>query len=408
MKNPLNPTVVDSAPSQKNVITKGIDVLATLPIIKHTEEDAGRILGGGNTLVGNPESGFHISFNRAHFQGKDWSSLSINLNTHFEHHVLRTADNKGRLPLTINICTSPAIWIAAGGGGMKISVPVGCNELGIAGALQGTPVEIVNAKTVDAYALACAEWVIEGYVDTKETVWESEEAKKLGEIGKAPFFPEYPGYLGKSYKTYKFQATAITHRDDPIFFTPLAHSIDGNNICSFLREASMYDVGNRICLGLVIDTHILDGMKSFGGIVIQVKKRRRRDEGYQKNIILSAFTALAGLRMVVIVDEDVNIYDPEEVLWAIMTRADPASDYVILNDIRGTANFPTEKADDPGRIGLASVIGIDATIPYANKWKFRLGKHPKVDLKRWFTDNEINKGRAMQSPYAKSMAERRI
>ncbi len=69
--------------------------------------------------------------------------------------------------------------------------PTGEDEIGAAGALQGSPVEIVRAKTVDAYAIANAEWVIEGYIMPSERVWETEEAKRLGRQGETMLHPEW-------------------------------------------------------------------------------------------------------------------------------------------------------------------------------------------------------------------------
>ena len=408
LKNQIPPEVIDDAPCQEVVITENIDVNNTLPILKHTEADAGRILGGGNTHIRKEGMGSHIGFNRMRFRGKDWGTISLNMSSHVEYHALETRKTRGKLPLTINICTSPAVWLVSGAGMLQLSMPVGSDELAIAGGIQGAPVKICKAKTVDAYSIAYSEWVIEGYIDTTQVVWESEEGEKKGDDTE-PFFPEYTGYMGKVRPTYKFQVTAITHRkDNPIFYAPLAHSFEGGNLCNPLREASFFDVADRICPGLIQDVNILDGFKSWGGVAMQIKKRRKRDEGYQRNLILGAFAAATGLNFVVVVDEDVNIYSAEDILWALSTRVDPNTDVVINPALRGVDNFPLEKLA-PGslRMGVSASIGFDATIPYLIKSKFEQGVHPKVDLSRWFTDEKISKARDMQCDYARLLAERR-
>ncbi|MBI2849210.1 MAG: UbiD family decarboxylase [Chloroflexi bacterium] len=412
IRKPIPPRIGDSGPCQENVITKDIDVMATLPIIKHTEEDAGRILGGGNTFLYGPGFGSHVSFNRMHFQGKDWSSISLNLSSHFEHHVLERVKDKARVPVTINVLTPPAVITLAAGGMMHLTMPAGSDELGIAGGMQGYPVDICRAKTVDAWSIANAEWVIEGYVDTSQHVWESDEARRLEEAGqpaKAPFFPEYTGYLGRAQKSYKFQVTAITHRHNPVFYAPLASSIECLNLCGAIREASFYDIGNRICPGLVIDAHIPEGFRAWGGVVIQVKKRRRRDEGYQRNILAAMFAASLGVRIAIAVDEDVDIYDPHDILWALTTRAEPTSDLIVNAGFRGVANWPTEKLEtlSTAVVGIAGSWAIDATVPFGEKWKYKLGEYPKVDLSRWFTPDQIQRGQALQTDYARLCAQRR-
>jgi len=404
LKNPIPPKIVEDAPCQEVVITKDIDVLSAIPIIKHTEKDAGRILGGGNTFISGPGTATHIGFNRMHFRGKDWSTLSINLGTHVEYHVLECRKKKGKLPLSINIGTSPAVLVVAGAGFLT-TLPVESDELAIAGGIQGFPVEICKAKTVDAYSIACSEWVIEGYIDTSQKVWENEESEKTGD-DKAPFFPEYAGYMGQARQTYKFQVTAITHRKDrPILYAPLAHSFSGANLVAILDEAALFEAADRVCHGLVKDVNILKGFNN-GGIVVQVQKRRKRDEGYQRNIIQALFATLYNLQIVVVVDEDIDIYNAEDVWWAVTTRVDPVRDILVYSSLRGADNFPMEKLS-PQAMGTAAKLGIDATVPYPLKWKFELGKHPEVDLSRWFTKEEISRGRNLQDEYAKILAKRR-
>lgn len=327
MKNPIPPQVVSEAPCQEVVITDDVDVKATLPIIQHSELDAGRILGGGIFFAGGKyfHGGRHLSFNRTHFRGKDWASCLAFFGTHLGEILL---ENKGeKIPLTINIGTPPAVSVIAGGSAVHTIIPKGTDKVGLAGGLQGFPVEIVKAKTVDAYSIAEAEWVIEGYFDTTQKVWETDEAEKVGKGEVAPFFPEWTGYMGKAIRTFKFQATAITHRKErPIFYTPLAHSLEGEFLIMFLREACFYELAERLIPGLVADVNIMSGTTGRAGVIFQVKKKRPSDEGYQKNLITATFGVTQGRHLVVVVDEDIDIYSAEDVLWAITTRVNPDTD----------------------------------------------------------------------------------
>ena len=407
LKNPLPPRVVDNAPCQEVVITDNIDVPGTMPLIKHTVYDAGRILGGSNNFIGGRyfRGGTHISFNRTHFRGKDWASIMSGPPTHFG--VIAYIDHaRERIPMTINISTPPAVNIMAGGGNVHSIVPVGADKVGMAGALQGFPVDIVKAKTVDAYAIAESEWVIEGHLEL-ERVWESDEAEKLGEGGIAPFFPEWPGYLGRSYRFRKFQATAITHRkDSPIFFTPLAHSYESAFLISVMREACLFEVAERVIPGLVQDVNTLHGLKIQAGIVYQMKKRKSWDEGYQKNILSAALAATAGMRLVIAVDEDVDIYNADDVLWAITSRVNPDLDVLRgPRGGRGTIMQPLERTGGSGG-GFEGGIGLDATVPFALKEEFTRSHYPVdlIDLKTWFSDREIAAIRDRQDEYARLLA----
>lgn len=408
IKKPLPPRLVDKAPCQEVVITKNINAMATLPFMKQTERDGGRILSGGNTFLSGKyfEGGTHVSMNRTHFRGKDWASISTTIGGHVEEAV-GLIHRGEKVPLTLNIGTPPAVMIMAAGAPSHAILPQGADEVGIAGALQGAPVEICRAKTVDAYAIASAEWVIEGYIDTSQKVWESDEAEKMGKQGVAPFFPEWPGYLGRAYKVFKFQATAITHRKDkPIFFTPLSFGIEGEILGNDLREATFYELSQRLFPGLVTDVSVFTSMQSVGGMVIQIKKRRPADDGFQRNLLMVALGSANWYRFVVVVDEDVDIYRPEEIIWAIGTRVDPARD-ILRGAGRGHAFMPMERGESAGALEFLFVesLGFDATVPYARKGSYERARFPKVDLSQWFTPAQIKAAKAMQTEYARFIAE---
>jgi 4-hydroxy-3-polyprenylbenzoate decarboxylase len=300
IKHPLPPKVIKDAPCQETVITgEDIDVPSFLPVLKHTSRDGARVMGSGNVLICDKwaRGGKEFSYKRMHFRGKDWGSITSSPATHTEA-IIFMDHRKENVPLTINICNPPATMMVAAAGGVHSIIPLGTDELGIAGAIQGFPVEIVKAKTVDAYSIANAEIVLEGYWTT-DKIWETEEAEKDGRQDVLPFFPEWTGYLGKTWKSRKFQVTAITHRKDPIFYNQLAASYDGELLSFDLREAMFYELADRLVPGLVVDVHQPFALRFWGGVVYQVKKRRPRDEGYQRNLLVNALGACPGIRLVI-------------------------------------------------------------------------------------------------------------
>ncbi|MBI2369806.1 MAG: UbiD family decarboxylase [Deltaproteobacteria bacterium] len=304
--HPIPPREVKEAPSQEVVVAKDLDVWQVVPMISHARTDPGRTLGGGNTLVTGQYfwGGTHIGYNRMNFRGKDFSSFQISPGSHMDQ-IATAWYRKGPIPMTINIGVPPACTMLAGAGFMYMVLPRGSDELGVAGALQGFPVDIVKARTVDAYAIAEAEYVVEGYLDMTQKVWESPIAEAENKQGVHPFHPEWAGYMGKAYRTYKFQATAITHRKDrPIYYGLIVHGMDDHFIDVSMREAAFLEMAERISPGFVVDVHIPMGMTDWGGAIFQVRKRRARDEGLQRNILSAALSISLGMRLGIVVDED--------------------------------------------------------------------------------------------------------
>lgn len=404
MRHPLAPKVVTDGPCQEVVITKDIDAISLFPMTQHSEGDAGRMLSGGMILITGSycHGGSELGFKRMNFRGKDWASLAANLHSHAG--MIRYVEHRDEeIPMTVNICPSPATMLVGAGFFARPIVPCGADELGFAGGLQGSPIEIVKAKTVDAYAIASSEWVIEGYW-LPERAWETDEAERIGKPDVAPFFPEWSGYMGRARKVFKFQVTAITHRKDrPIFFSPLAHSFEPDYMVLPFREASFYELAQRIVPGLVVDVTTPFFLKRIGGLVFQVKKRRPMDEGFQKTILLNALGASPGIPWVMVVDDDVNIYSTDELFWAITTRTNPRTDFFHGPEgSSGGGMTPSEMETGIFHGGTC----IDATVPFKGKEKYERAHYgvDKIDLKKWFTEKEIKAVRGMQSEYAKVLA----
>ena len=89
-----------------------------------------------------------------------------------------------------------------------------------------------------------------------------------------------------------------------------------------------YELADRLVPGLVVDVYCPFAFRHLGGVIFQVKKRRPRDEGYQRNILVNALGVQPGIRLVIAVDDDVDLYSMDDVMWAIMSRTEPATDYL--------------------------------------------------------------------------------
>ncbi|MGE0627489.1 MAG: UbiD family decarboxylase [Hyphomicrobiaceae bacterium] len=414
IRNPIPPKVVDSkdAPCQQVYIPKEKvrHIEDLIPVAQHTFEDGGRIFGAGvHFFYGEPwvpEGGSQISMYRMSFrEGQPYAS--INMVPGGGGDVICSRHPKGtRIPCTVNICPSVGAELVAVSTLNPVIFPYNTDKIGLAGAIQGSPVELVKAKTVDAYAMAQSEWVLEGYVVEGERVWETEEAERLGQQGVAPLHPEWARAMGHAYRTPRaFELTAITRRaDNPIVYTPHfgAFWYEAPFMC-----AAVYEMCERMAPGFVVDVASWLGLTLWGGLVIQVKKQRRSDEGMQRNILSAVMGVFRGLRLVVIVDDDIDPWQPEDVVYAIESRASPGRDYVVFNEYsRGQAFQPSEH-----KLGQISVsdggMGIDATKPLGETL-FERAHYPveKMDFSRWFSEQEIRDLKAMQDPYFRWLGEK--
>ena len=221
-----------------------------------------------------------------------------------------------RIPCTVNICPPVGAELVSVSTLNPVIFPYNTDKIGLAGALQGGPIELVKAKTVDAYAIAQSEWVLEGYVVEGQQVWETDEAERLGKQGVAPLHPEWARAMGHAYRTPRaFELTAITRRrDNPIVYTPHfgAFWYEAPFMC-----AAVYELCERIAPGFVIDVASWLGLTLWGGLVIQVKKTRRSHEGLQRNVLGAVMGVFRGLRLCVVVDDDIDPWQPEDVVYAI-------------------------------------------------------------------------------------------
>jgi len=410
-RNPIEANYVDGsdAPVQETVIpASDIDrVTDILPIVLHTNEDGGRIFGSGCHLIGAPwvpDGGNTISMYRMAFRDNQ-QYASINMVPGGQGDVVCQRHPGKKIPVTVNCSPPIGAELMAVGTLNPVIFPGQTDKIGMAGALQGSAIDLVKAKTVDAYAIAQSEWVLEGYVIEGERVWETDQAEQLGRQGEAPLHPEWARYMGRAYRTPRaFELTAITHRSNkPLYYTPHFGAIWYTIpfVC-----ASIYEMCERMAPGFVQDVAGFTGLTTWGGIVVQVKKQKRSDEGMQRNIMGAIMTVHRGLRLCVVVDEDIDIWEPEDVLWAIESRVSPRRDIVVYNEYgRGQAFQPSELKT--GQISVADGgLGIDATVPMDQKSQFQRAVYPvaEMDFSRWFSDQEMTDLRAQQNRYFKFLA----
>ena len=293
---------------------------------------------------------------------------------------------------------------------------MGCDEIGIAGAVQGAPIRLVKARTVDAMALADAELVLEGYVNPRDRRFETKEAEDAGVQGRYHFHPEWAGYMGKAYKAPTFHVTAITMRkpESSRSSSRSASTCSTTTIstppCARRRSSSC---ANRLQPGIVQNVVIPYCMTDWGGCIIQVKKRHQIDEGWQRNFLGAALSCSQGMRLAIAVSEDVDPYSMDDIMWCLTTRVNPRTD--ILNPIpggRGQTFMPAERMTAGDKQWTASNtqfeggMGIDATVPFGYESDFLRPVYPvdKVKPEDFFSKKDIDNAKSRMHGWVNSLA----
>jgi 4-hydroxy-3-polyprenylbenzoate decarboxylase len=420
MNRPLKPVEIphSEAPCQEEVITDDLDVNKYITAIRHTALETELTVGSGISCVVGPyfDGGSHIGYNRMNFRWGHIGTFQASPGSHMWQIITAHYRDEKPIPLTMCFGVPPACTLVAGSGFDYVILPKGCDEIGVAGAIQGSPVKLVKARTVDAWAIAESEYVLEGHLYPRDKRYETAEAEKADKQGKYFFHPEWAGYMGKAYKAPTFHVTAITMRkrsSRPIIFPLGVHTSDDSNIDTTLREAAIYELCERLQPGIVTDVHIPYCMTDWGGCIIQVRKRNKIEEGWQRNFLAAILACSQGMRLAIAVSPDVDIRSMDDIMWCLTTRVNPRTD--ILNPIpggRGQTFMPAERMTAGEKQWTASNtqfeggMGIDATVPFGYESDFLRPVYPvdRVKPEDFFTKSDIENVKRRMQGWVHSLA----
>jgi len=352
IENPLPPRIVEKGECQE-IVEKNVD-LTKLPIMRYTEKDGGKYIASAIAIVKDPELGRNTCFHRLMLLDKNKFVARI-----VEERGTDTALKKsgGELDIAMCIGNSTAVLLAA-----ATSLPMGIDELGMANALEKT--ELVKCKTIDIEVPKDCEIVLEGRI-TKERTPEG------------PFL-DLTGILDRVRQQPVIEVKCITHREKPIYQTILAGRNEHKFLMGMPREPTIFNEVNKVCD--CKDVYITPGGCSWLHAVVQIKKRNP-DDG--KKAIKAAFEGHKSLKYCVVVDDDINIYDTNEVEWALSTRFQADKDAVILPNQPGSSLDPSGDLAE-GKKATTCKMGLDATIPLRETGKgFKKEQYRKVDLNKY-------------------------
>lgn len=385
LNKPIPPTVVKagSAVCQEVVhraSDPGFDIRTLIPAPTNTPEDAGPFITMGLCYGKDPENGQEdVTIHRLCVQGKDEISMMLLPGRHLDTFRIKAEKAGKPQPISISIGLDPAVYIASCF--EAPSTPLGFNELGVAGAIRGKAVEVAECLTVDAKAIAHAEIVIEGFLQPDVRVVEDQNTH----TGKA--MPEFPGYNGPANPSVPvIKVTAVTHRINPIMQTAIGPSEEHVNLAGIPTEASIITMVGKALPGFLqnVYAHPSGGGKYLA--ILQVKKSVPFDEGRQRQAALLAFSSFSELKHVILVDEDVDPFDTNDVLWAMTTRFQADADVIAIPGVRCHPLDPSQNPEMSPSIrgkGIACKAIFDCTVPYELKARFQRAQFLEVDYERF-------------------------
>lgn len=339
--------VVDSGPVHDVVLEGDAVDAGALPISRHFEKDAGRYIGSGILVCKDPDTGVrNLSYQRLQLKGPRRFGASLHSRGHIWEHLQRAKQLGRNLEVAVVIGVHPVINLAAAA---KVAKDV--DEFEVAGALLGRPVLLTKCKTIDVEVPAEAEYVIEGeiLVDLQEDE---------GPYG------EYTGYSTDRSTRNVFVVKAITSRAKPIFHDIIpGYAAEHLLLGRSAREAHVYLRLKEMVPGL----NALNYPKS-GTHFHAYMSMKQTAQGQARQALMLLLGLDPYLKLVVAVDDDVNVFDESEVLWALATRFQANKDMFMVPDAF------CNRLDPSSHEGVSTKMALDATVP--QDWTFERNAVP--------------------------------
>jgi len=365
--NPKPVKLLSKGPIMENIITRNIDLPSMLPIPTFHEKDSSSFITSGVMVVKDPEDGKrYISVRRFQINGGNKISALIAsplLTRQFEKN------EKMNKPLEVAVILGYdySLLLAS----QVSSETYGVDKYEIDSALRGEPVELVKCNSVDLEVPAFAEFVFEGIIPPNKR--ESEGP-----------FGELMGYYGPKGIHPIIEIKTVMHRNNPIFQTafPCREEHLSNGM---IREVELYSDVKRMVDVQDVNVTVAGGCRFHAVVSI-----RKKYEGDGKSAVIGALSSSKDVKHVVVLDEDMNIFDRDDVELALATRVQASQDVTIISGGLGSGLDPSHHLR-----GVTDKMGIDATKPLGDEGlRFQRAIIPQfdnIDIKKYFPNEDFKK-----------------
>jgi 2,5-furandicarboxylate decarboxylase 1 len=326
--------------------------LAKLPIPTHSPLDAGAFITAGVVIARDPESGRHnLSYNRMQIYGADRTGISMNIWRHIKGFFDKIEPKGQNLPFCVALGPDPVVMMAA-------AFRYAGDEYEVAGALRQKPIPVVRALTCDVMVPATAEIILEGEVLAGERQMEGPMA-------------EFTGHYSGADPKHVARITRITHRRKPIFQTMNGGGYEHVSVGNMITREPLLERFVKHISPRVKAVHLPPYSGGFTALIALENPQA----GEAKNVALAAMGAHVNFKTVIVVDADVDIFDPADVMWALSTRARWDTGLAAIPGAHTNELDPSSEAH-----GIVAKVIIDATLPADKRARFRKVAYPPVDL----------------------------
>jgi 2,5-furandicarboxylate decarboxylase 1 len=339
LQNPIPPKVTESG-KDRDIVLTGDDVnLFKLPVPVCSVSDGGPTITAGVVIANDPEFGQNCGIYRFMLKERTLSGIDIVTPNNLRFFAQRALERGEPLPISISIGVHPSDFMCAG-----YRAPLGVDELAIAGGLRGAPLELGRCITSDLNYIADAEIVLEAEI--LPTGWTWPEGR----------FGEFTRLMGGLHWNPLVRVKAITMKRNPVFYS-LHMPWEVTWLAAPARYAALRDSLKAASI-VVHDINVTIGGCGYWHAVISIKKQ----PGEGKNALLAALSVM-DIKHVTIVDDDIDVFNPTDVEWAVATRVQADRDVVTLSNVRAKPLDPSLPVQRSGTVPTTAKMGIDATIP---------------------------------------------
>jgi UbiD family decarboxylase len=340
--NPIAPKLVPKGASQ-DVVFEGADVdLTKLPLCTNNPRDGGPYITAGHVIIKDPEYGNNLAIYRMMLVSRNEVTIRFTPG-HDGYDFMKNAEKSGQKKFQVAVCIGvpPAVYVAS-----QFEPRAGVYELAIAGGLVGEPVEVVKCRTIDIEVPALAEIVLEGELTIPA---------KTGDEGP---FGEFCGYTTAQVPNERIMTVkAVTHRKNPVYHNIWLGKPPHEHL---YVDALTYAVAAYQELKPAYPALKKAYAPPWGVsivLLLQLEKRLMRPGIVDNILAASLYTRSGKWKHVFVLDEDIVLEDPNEVLWALTTRFQPATDMFIIPRGITSSLEPSATVD-----GLTSKLMLDLTI----------------------------------------------